>query len=178
MENLWLPVGFFAFFFQLWKNEQSKNTTWTQRMTYFTLPKTQRVHLKLQTHLDMKQSHSVSSLSLQVLPEESDSCSKHRDTELHVQKPSQLSVSEWHFPFMCLCCFGTQLANWPLIRRAASRAKTVTVERSVVWDKSSCSGSPHRISLCCVKAIIVLETYWGGGDASAGIHFGSGLTSM
>lgn len=57
-------------------------------------------------------------------------------TNLH-----RLGVIEWHFPLMCLCCFGTQLANWPLIRQAASRAATVTVERSVFWDGSSSSGS-------------------------------------
>ena len=56
------------------------------------------------------------------------------DSVPNVHKPPLSYVIEWHSPLMCLCRFGTQLANWPLIRQAASRAQTVTVERSVFWE--------------------------------------------
>lgn len=111
-------------------------------------------------------------------PEEWYRRSRQGDTVPDVRKPPPSCFIEWHFPLICLCCFGTQLANWPLIRQAASRAQTVTVERSVFWERSSSSGSPHCISLCSVKAIIVWEAHWGGGEASAGIHFGNGPMSM
>lgn len=112
------------------------------------------------------------------LHEERHWSSRQGDTVPDVHRPLLSYIIEWHFPLICLCCFGTQLANWPLIRQAASRAQTVTVEKSVFWERSSCTGSLHCISLCSVKAIIVWETYWGKGEASAGIRFGNGPISM
>lgn len=112
------------------------------------------------------------------LPEEWYWCSRQGDAVPDVHKPPLSCVIEWHFPLMCLCCFGTQLANWPLIRQAASRAQTVTVERSSFWERPLCSGSPCCISFSPVKAIIVWETYRGSGEASAWIRFGNKPISM
>lgn len=94
-------------------------------------------------------------------------------TNLH-----RLGVIEWHFPLMCLCCFGTQLANWPLL------GKLPAEQRQLLWRGASSGTGPqapaalHCIYLCSVKAIIVWETYWGSGEASAGPRFGNGPISM
>lgn len=111
------------------------------------------------------------------LPEEWYWRSRRGDTVQYIHnntKPPPSSFTEWHFPLICLCFFGTQLAKWPLIRQGASRAQTVTVERSIFWERSSNSGRPYCTSLGSMKAVVVWKTHWGGGEASAGIHSGNG----
>lgn len=100
-------------------------------------------------------------------PEEWHPCS---GTQCSDPAPPPICLMEWHFPLMCLRCFGTQLSNWPLIRWGASRAHTVTVEKekkeNILWERSSSSGSPHHISLCSLKGIIVGgKSHWGSGGA-------------
>lgn len=160
-----------------------QNTTWTQRMDPLALPK-KRAHVP---NLNCSDSwKAVSSLNQPerarylswTLSEEWYWCSTQGDTVPDVHKPPPSCVIEWHFPLMCLYCFGTQLANWPLIRQAASRAQTVTVEKSIFGERSSSSGSPHCIALCSVKAITVWETHWVCGEASAGTRLGKGPISM
>lgn len=67
-------------------------------------------------------------------------------------------VIEWHSLWMCLYFFCTQQASWPLIRQAASREETVTVENFSWRDYVSCRGS-HCFSPTSGRTIIV-----GGGS--------------
>lgn len=81
-------------------------------------------------------------------------------------------VIEWHSLLMCLYCFCTQQASWPLIRQAASREETVTAESflgEITW--AVCA---HTVSLRLLEEQLLLV---GGGsdcdraDAPINIEF-------
>lgn len=88
-------------------------------------------------------------------------------------------VTEWHLLLMCLYFFSTQQASWPLIRRAASREETVTVENlpgETAWAVCAHTVPPSHSNYCWGKEFRLGRNLYTKKEGILGIYIWVQLT--